>query len=134
MQEQLNVLQEDDSVPFTDKIKGDLQKTAQWAKISAVLALSSVVVVFVQTVIQGGVVSAIIMEAGNIAIVICLLYFGIYTKKGIETIDQNAFEKGLKNLMLYFKTLGIIVITVIGLVLLVTLISLLVGVKPFFYT
>ena len=113
--------------PFSSKLKDDLQKAAQWAKISAILTLCGVVVVLLQAMLQHNLLGTLIMEGINIALTICLLYFGIYTKRGIDNIDQPAFEKGLNNLKLYFKTLGIIIIIVVSLFTLVFTVALLFG-------
>jgi len=133
MQQQEDLLTNINSFSFSGKLKEDLQKTALWAKTSAIISLCSAVVVLLQNISSAGsLIGTIIAEAGNVSITICLFYFGIYTKRGIETADQPVLEKGLNNLRLYFKTLSIILIVVISLVALVITMSLLLGVKPFY--
>jgi len=133
MQQQDDLLGNINDFSFSGKLKEDLQKTALWAKISAVISLCGAMVMLLQNIsTTANLIGTLIAEACNVSITICLLYFGVYTKRGIETTDQTAFEKGLNNLRLYFKTLGIIMTIVICLVVLVIILSLLLGVKPFY--
>ena len=52
MQPQEDLLANNNTFPFSSKLKDDLQKTAQWAKISAILTLCGVVVVLLQAMFQ----------------------------------------------------------------------------------
>jgi hypothetical protein len=114
--------------------KSILQTTTKWAKIAAVIGLISATLTLITTVtgiakaganpLLGMFASASLFFIIPIVIVlviinIFLLRFSTSTAASLENTDQNAFNQGISFLKLYFKTVGIVIIVLIGFVLIV---------------
>ncbi|WEK33445.1 MAG: hypothetical protein P0Y53_13215 [Candidatus Pseudobacter hemicellulosilyticus] len=116
---------------------------AKWAKIIAVFSFISIGVSMISPfviyarvdmvpmartfAIGGGVMSALISGLITVAINIFLYRFSNYTVQGLNNNDQETFNKGVNNLRIYSKIIGIIMIIVLSLLTLVFFLFLLIG-------
>jgi uncharacterized membrane protein len=117
-----------------------LQETVRWSKFLAIVGIialgiyllvllvggSYIAALFQQTYglegagLVGLVIAGIIVVLAVLIFVVVMLYrFSVLTRRGIETQDQAAFNRGLKSLKTYFLINGIFGI----LILLLTIVS-----------
>jgi hypothetical protein len=113
--------------------KSVLQTTAKWAKVTAIIGIISAALTLITTftgiakaenqlvgMFMSG--SAFLIVPVVIVLIILnifLLRFAASTAGSLENMDQGTFNQGINFLKMYFKTLGIIIIVMIGFVLIV---------------
>jgi uncharacterized membrane protein len=111
-----------------------LQETVRWSKFLAIVGIiglgiylllvlvggSYIAALFQQTYglegagLAGLVIAGVILVLGVLVFVVVMLYrFSVLTRRGIETQDQAAFNRGLKSLKTYFLINGILGILVL---------------------
>jgi hypothetical protein len=120
--------------------KSLLQTTTKWAKITAIIGLISAALTLVTTLtgiakaenqlvgmmMSGSMFFIIPVVIVMIILNIFLLRFAASTAGSLDNMDQGTFNQGINFLKMYFKTLGIIIIVIIGFVLIV-LIAYMIG-------
>jgi hypothetical protein len=120
--------------------KSLLQTTAKWARVTAIIGLISAVLTLVTTftgiakaenqlmgmMMSGSMFFIIPVVIVLIILNIFLLRFAASTAGSLDNMDQGTFNQGINFLKMYFKTLGIIIIVIIGFVLIV-LIAYMIG-------
>jgi hypothetical protein len=131
-----------DQQPQADKIFNNIEIEPQaqsllapifkWAKITAIFGLINIALMLVSTftggqgtgspigrIALGGSLLFIIPVAAVMALInLFLLRFSTATRQGTEGVNQQHFNQGIGFLRSYFKTIGIVIIVVIGLGLL----------------
>lgn len=108
-----------------------LQTTTKWARLTAIVGIISAALTLITTVSgiakTGGKFMGAFMSAGLFFVIpvvivliilnIFLLRFAASTSDSLQNTEQGTFNQGINFLKLYFKTLGIIIIVLIGFVL-----------------
>jgi hypothetical protein len=136
--EQEQVLQQDIfDAEISEESARHLTAISQWMQINAIVALASLGISVISTVIMmskisslglgsgvasGGMAQVILTMTVSILLNLLLLQASANIKKGIQLADQSFLNKGLGKMAAYFKTLAILLIVVIGLVFLFFLI------------
>lgn len=121
-----------------DETRRQLQGLAQWAKINAIIALSSIGISLLVIIITGIrfldayntgqlVGRQIIVWIFSLIINIILLNASNNIQKALVNTDQRMFGIGLSLLARYFKVIGITMIVIICLVVLVFIGAVLFG-------
>ncbi|MES2372795.1 MAG: DUF5362 family protein [Bacteroidota bacterium] len=96
------------------KLRSDLQEAATWARIIAILALSSSALSLIVSFKRGMIFFSLLSAAISVFIYLYLLKFSSQAKKGLQNNDQQMLNDGFRNLNTYFKILGVILIIVIS--------------------
>jgi hypothetical protein len=109
--------QENTGLTVSPKLKADLLKAANWAKIIVISSwISSIVSVIVNiaTHVKLAFVSGIISIGLSVLIYVYLLSFGTQVKKGLTDDDREMLNKGLFSLRTYFKIVSLLLIIAMG--------------------
>lgn len=115
------------NLQVSPRLKDDLATAARWGKIAAIIGFVSSLIGLLANFAKGSIVSGLI-GAGLAALMYTYLFqFGSKTQAALYSNDQGTFLEGLKNLQIYFKIAGILVIVVLAIAVLVLLIAIAFG-------
>lgn len=113
-----------------------LKSAATWAKIVAIIGLSSAALGVVQAFLvsrnvgstamgtASNVLISIIVVAFSVILNIFLLRFATSMQSGLRGVNQPQFNAGVSNLALYWKVMGIFIIVAMSLMVLAVMIAI----------